>query len=143
MSTTLPSSLPPGAVESQHQHQQQQVVVKVKVEQNGCNTPNTPNATKPEESRVGIGVGVGVVVPGEQPDIVVANVPAAGPAAVKSNNNAGFAVARDTSSIPGISMLAGQSYPAAVFKHDEVVASKEVFADALNQFHSVLGTRLT
>lgn len=110
------------------------------MEQNGCNTPNTPNATKPEESRVGIGVGVGVVVPGEQPAIVVATVPAAGPAVVKSINNA---VARDTSSIPGISMLAGQSYPAAVFKHDEVVASKEVFADALNQFHSVLGTRLT
>lgn len=134
MSTTLPSSLPPGAGDSQHQ-QQQQVVVKVQVEQNGCNTPNTPNSTKPEES----GVGVGVVVVGEQPGIV----PAAESAALNSIDNAGFAVARDTSSIPGISMLAGQSYPAAVFKHDEVVASKEVFADALNQFHSVLGTRLT
>jgi len=53
------------------------------------------------------------------------------------------AVARDTSSIPGISMLANQSIPPAVFKHEEVVASKDVFAEALNKFHTVLGTRLT
>lgn len=53
------------------------------------------------------------------------------------------AVARDTSSIPGITMLANQSIPPAVFKQEEVVASKEVFADALNKFHTVLGTRLT
>lgn len=52
-------------------------------------------------------------------------------------------VARDTSSIPGISMLANQSIPSAVFKHEEVVASKEVFVEALNKFHTVLGTRLT
>lgn len=52
-------------------------------------------------------------------------------------------VARDTSSIPGVSMLAGQLYPPALVKHDEVVASKEVFLDSLNKFHSALGTRLT
>jgi hypothetical protein len=53
------------------------------------------------------------------------------------------AAARDTSSIPGISMLANQSIPAAIYKHEEVVASKEVFTAALNHFHTVLGTRLT
>lgn len=53
------------------------------------------------------------------------------------------AAARDTSSIPGISMLANQSIPAAIYKHEEVVASKEVFTEALNHFHTVLGTRLT
>lgn len=53
------------------------------------------------------------------------------------------AAARDTSSIPGISMLANQSIPAAIYKHEEVVVSKEVFTEALNHFHTVLGTRLT
>lgn len=56
---------------------------------------------------------------------------------------AGGTVARDTSSIPGISMLAGQSIPPAVYKHEEVVANKELFADALNKFHTILGTRIT
>ena len=52
-------------------------------------------------------------------------------------------VARDTSSIPGVSMYARQWYPSTFFKHEELVGSKQIFLDALNKFHTVLGTRLT
>ncbi len=34
-------------------------------------------------------------------------------------------------------------YPLALAKHEEVVASKELFLDTLNKFHTTLGTRLT
>jgi len=34
-------------------------------------------------------------------------------------------------------------YPLALAKHEEVVASKELFFDTLNKFHTTLGTRLT
>lgn len=51
--------------------------------------------------------------------------------------------ARDTNSIPGVSMYARQHYPTTFFKHDDLVANKELFFEALNKFHTVLGTRLT
>jgi hypothetical protein len=51
--------------------------------------------------------------------------------------------ARDTNSIPGVSMYARQHYPTTFFKHEELVANKELFFEALNKFHTVLGTRLT
>lgn len=62
---------------------------------------------------------------------------------VASPSNPGSVVLRDTSSIPGVSMYARQCYPSTVFKHEEVVANKEIFFEALNKFHTVLGTRLT
>jgi hypothetical protein len=62
---------------------------------------------------------------------------------VANPSNPGSVVLRDTSSIPGVSMYARQCYPSTVFKHEEVVANKEIFFEALNKFHTVLGTRLT
>jgi hypothetical protein len=56
---------------------------------------------------------------------------------------AGSVLAGDTTSIPGVSMFARQWYPPLFYKHGDLVASKEVFFEALNKFHSVLGTRLT
>lgn len=83
----------------------------------------------------------GQVVKAEQNGTPTTTQPSTTLPAFASDNS--MALARDTSSIPGISMLANQSIPPAVFKHEEVVASKQVFADALNKFHTVLGTRLT
>ncbi|KAG0625438.1 hypothetical protein M758_2G055300 [Ceratodon purpureus] len=59
------------------------------------------------------------------------------------SNQSGFVTLRDTSSIPGVSMYARQWYPSVYFTHAELVASKEVFFEALDKFHNVLGTRLT
>jgi len=55
----------------------------------------------------------------------------------------GVVVPRDTHSIPGVSMYARQRYPSTYFKHEELVANKELFFEALNKFHTTLGTRLT
>ena len=76
---------------------------------------------------------------------LVGEQPPKTPLAASDNisKDAGATEARDTSSIPGISMLAGKSIPPSVFKQEEVIANKEVFAEALNKFHTVLGTRLT
>lgn len=59
------------------------------------------------------------------------------------SNQSGFVTLRDTSSIPGVSMYARQWYPSVYFTHAELVASKEIFLEALDKFHNVLGTRLT
>ncbi|KAG0598130.1 hypothetical protein M758_12G048400 [Ceratodon purpureus] len=62
---------------------------------------------------------------------------------VVNPSNPSSVLPRDTSSIPGVSMYARQWYPSTYFKHEEVIANKEVFFEALNKFHTVLGTRLT
>lgn len=62
---------------------------------------------------------------------------------VVASNPGGVVVPRDTHSIPGVSMYAQQWYPSTFFKHEELVANKELFFEALNKFHTVLGTRLT
>jgi hypothetical protein len=59
------------------------------------------------------------------------------------NNQSGFVTLRDTSSIPGVSMYARQWYPSVYFTHLELAANKEIFFEALDKFHNVLGTRLT
>ncbi|CAM6039723.1 unnamed protein product [Sphagnum compactum] len=44
---------------------------------------------------------------------------------------------------PGVvAMVTRSVYPLALAKHQEVVASKELFLDTLNKFHTALGTRL-
>ncbi|CAK9207182.1 unnamed protein product [Sphagnum jensenii] len=44
---------------------------------------------------------------------------------------------------PGVVATVTRSvYPLALAKHEEVVASKELFLDTLNKFHTALGTRL-
>jgi hypothetical protein len=44
---------------------------------------------------------------------------------------------------PGVVATVTRSvYPLALAKHEEVVASKELFLDTLNKFHTAVGTRL-
>jgi hypothetical protein len=44
---------------------------------------------------------------------------------------------------PGVVATVTRSvYPLPLAKHEEVVASKELFLDTLNKFHTALGTRL-
>jgi len=61
----------------------------------------------------------------------------------RTTSGGGDGVPRDTHSIPGVSMYARQRYPSTFFKHEELVANKELFFEALNKFHTTLGTRLT
>lgn len=87
----------------------------------------------------------GQVVKADQNGTLVGEQPLKTPVAANDSvsKEAEVAEARDTSSIPGISMLAEKPIPPAVFKQEEVIANKEVFAEALNKFHTFLGTRLT